>query len=102
MRDPDFPAFLFKTCAACGQEIADPELGGAVGLLPKGGGFTSTRVFCSTECAEGSEVLAALEHLDDAGNPKDDDSWNDPSNYYDEEEDEDEEDEDGEDPDEED
>lgn len=91
MRDPYFPAFLFKTCNACGKEIEDPENGGYVGQLPKGGGFTSTNIFCSRECAEGSEVLAALEHTDDQGNPLDPD---DEDNYWDYEDDEEEDDDD--------
>ena len=83
-RDPDFPDFLFNKCSGCGSPISDPEAQGVTGQLPKGGGFTSTEVFCSADCAAGSEVLAAIQLQADESD----------EDEYDEEEDEEEEDED--------
>lgn len=60
--DPDLPSFLFE-CHTCKARIPDPDKAVAEGLA-KGGGFTSMKVFCSSDCADATVVEAALLHLD--------------------------------------
>lgn len=63
MRDQHLPEFLFK-CAACEGPIPDPDRG--IGEpITKGGGFSSMKLFCSQECADGTAVEAALLLMDE-------------------------------------